>query len=112
MQGVKVLGITSSTTLQHLPIDKSLEKKLPESITGRLAFAVQKLGEIVQTAQVAAKLTPGEAKIPAVGESEFAKKLAALYAPWFVLCAIASALACVSMVHLVCQVQRFLWSAW
>ena len=77
MQGVKSLGITSSTTLQHLPIDKSLEKKLPESITGRLAFAVQKLGEIVQTAQVAAKLTPGEAKILAVGESGFG---------WFIAC--------------------------
>ncbi|KAK9846062.1 hypothetical protein WJX84_008883 [Apatococcus fuscideae] len=65
--GVKSLGITSSTTLQHLPIDKSLEKKLPEHITGRLAFAVQKLDEIVQTAQMAAKLSPGDAKLPTVG---------------------------------------------
>ena len=68
VQGVKSLGITSSTTLQHLPIDKSLEKKLPEHITGRLAFAVQKLDEIVQTAQMAAKLSPGDAKLPTVGE--------------------------------------------
>ncbi len=68
LQGVKSLGVTSSTTLQHLPIDKALEKKLPEHITSRLAFAVQKLGDIVQTAKTASKLSSGDSKLPTVGE--------------------------------------------
>jgi len=46
--------------LQHLPYDLNLETKLPVEIRPRLAFAQQKLGEIVRTAQ---------AHLPAVGAS-------------------------------------------
>jgi hypothetical protein len=37
--------------LQHLPMDLALETKLPKDLAPRLAFARQKLSEIVRVAQ-------------------------------------------------------------
>ncbi len=48
---MKNISVQSSVSLQHLPYDKDLEKELPAEIVGRLAFAKQKLGEIVAAAK-------------------------------------------------------------
>jgi len=42
--------LQSSTSLQHVPIDSTLEAALPSELIPRLAFATQKLREIVLTA--------------------------------------------------------------
>ena len=60
VQGVKHISVQSSVSLQHLPYDKDLEHALPAEIVGRLAFAKQKLGEIV----AAAKAAPGVKPVP------------------------------------------------
>lgn len=59
-QGVKHISVQSSVSLQHLPYDKDLEHELPAEIVDRLAFAKQKLGEIV----AAAKAAPGVKPVP------------------------------------------------
>ena len=43
----------SSTSLQHVPLDLTLETSLPADLVPRLAFATQKLAEIVRTATAA-----------------------------------------------------------
>ncbi|KXZ56801.1 METE protein [Gonium pectorale] len=64
------LVITSSAPLQHLPYDLRLEGgHLPEGLAGRLAFATQKLAEIVSTATAVAVAAadPGSAHGDAPG---------------------------------------------
>ena len=60
----------SSVSLQHLPYDKHLEKNVDASIAGRLAFATQKLEEIVKAAQDAPALKQNQLRssLPNVGE--------------------------------------------
>ena len=60
----------SSVSLQHLPYDKHLEKNVEASIAGRLAFATQKLEEIVQAAQDAPGLKQNQLRssLPNVGQ--------------------------------------------
>lgn len=53
---VKDISVQSSVSLQHLPYDKQLEKNVEASIASRLAFATQKLQEIVKAAQDAPSL--------------------------------------------------------
>lgn len=67
---VKNISVQSSVSLQHLPYDKHLEKNIEASIAGRLAFATQKLEEIVKAAQDAPALKPDQIKagLPQVGE--------------------------------------------
>lgn len=48
---MKNISVQSSVSLQHLPYDKDLEQELPAEIVDRLAFAKQKLGEIVAAAK-------------------------------------------------------------
>ena len=50
-QGVKNISVQSSVSLQHLPYNKDLEQELPAGIVDRLAFAKQKLDEIVPAAK-------------------------------------------------------------
>ena len=45
------LRVQTSVSLQHVPIDVNLETKLPADLRQRLAFAVQKLGEMVAVAR-------------------------------------------------------------
>lgn len=68
---MKDISVQSSVSLQHLPYDKQLEKNVEASIAGRLAFATQKLQEIVKAAQDAPSLTQDQfrASLPNVGES-------------------------------------------
>ena len=67
---VKNISVQSSVSLQHLPYDKHLEKNVEASIAGRLAFATQKLEEIVKAAQDAPALKQDQqrASLPNVGE--------------------------------------------
>ena len=44
------VGVTSSCTLLHVPVDLKAEKKLPANLVERLAFARQKVGEIADLA--------------------------------------------------------------
>lgn len=57
MQGINDISVQSSVSLQHLPVDKNLEKNLPKSLLDRLSFATQKLGEIVDAASAVSKLS-------------------------------------------------------
>ena len=68
-QGVKHISVQSSVSLQHLPYDKDLEHALPAEIVDRLAFAKQKLGEIVAAAKAAhgVKPVPLTSALPTVG---------------------------------------------
>ena len=45
LQGISNVSVQSSVSLQHLPYDVKLEKKLPSEIESRLSFATQKLKE-------------------------------------------------------------------
>lgn len=45
-QGITKIAVQSSVSLQHLPVDKRIEKGLPAELLGRLAFASQKLDEV------------------------------------------------------------------
>ena len=49
-KGIDDISVQSSVSLQHLPYDVALEKNLPAHLNGRLAFAAQKVKDIVQTA--------------------------------------------------------------
>ena len=68
-QGVKHISVQSSVSLQHLPYDKDLEHELPAEIVDRLAFAKQKLGEIVAAAKSAPGVKPVAltSALPSVG---------------------------------------------
>ena len=68
LQGVKDVSVQSSVSLQHLPYDVELEPKLPANIGGKLAFATQKLHEIVGAASkgASAKAGPLASALPAV----------------------------------------------
>ncbi len=59
----------SSVSLQHLPYDAKLEKNLPAEVTSRLAFATQKLEEIVAAAKAAPSVAPVPlaSAVPVVG---------------------------------------------
>ncbi len=57
-QGVKHISVQSSVSLQHLPYNKELEQELPAEIVGRLAFAKQKLAEVVAAAKSAEGVKP------------------------------------------------------
>lgn len=46
----QVIAVQSSTSLQHVPYDASIERNLPVQVSQRLAFAVQKLHEMVSVA--------------------------------------------------------------
>ena len=59
LQGVKDISVQSSVSLQHLPYDVELEPKLPAAIGGKLAFATQKLHEIVGAASKGASAKAG-----------------------------------------------------
>ncbi|CAD7697891.1 unnamed protein product [Ostreobium quekettii] len=48
--GITNICVQSSVSLQHLPYTLEDEKALPEDVKGRLAFAVEKLAEIVKVA--------------------------------------------------------------
>lgn len=71
VQGIKDISVQSSTSLQHLPYNKELETELPADLVAQLAFAKQKVAEIVEAASKApsasapASLT---AALPAVSE--------------------------------------------
>ena len=45
-QGVTKISVQSSVSLQHLPVDKTIEKGLPRELLSRLSFATQKLDEV------------------------------------------------------------------
>lgn len=45
------MSVQSSTSLQFLPLDLSKEKSIPDSVIPHLAFAQQKLDEIVRVAK-------------------------------------------------------------
>ena len=68
LQGIKDISVQSSVSLQHLPYDVELEPKLPAVIGGKLAFATQKLHEIVNAASKGAstKAGPLTSALPAV----------------------------------------------
>ena len=72
LQGISNISVQSSTSLQHLPYNKDLETELPSELVASLAFAKQKVAEIVEAASKApsasapASLT---AALPAVSES-------------------------------------------
>lgn len=51
VQGIKDISVQSSTSLQHLPYNKDLETELPAELVSKLAFAKQKVAEIVEAAQ-------------------------------------------------------------
>ncbi|GAB5034800.1 5-methyltetrahydropteroyltriglutamate--homocysteine methyltransferase [Nannochloropsis oceanica] len=56
----QAMTVQSSTSLQHVPIDVNLEKELPSDVKARLAFAQQKLGEMVAVKEaVSAQLSAG-----------------------------------------------------
>lgn len=46
LQGITNIAVQSSVSLQHLPVDKCIEKGLPSELLGRLSFASQKLDEV------------------------------------------------------------------
>ena len=62
LQGISNVSVQSSVSLQHLPYDVKLEKKLPSEIESRLSFATQKLKEIVDAAAQAPKLKDEDIK--------------------------------------------------
>ena len=66
---MKHISVQSSVSLQHLPYDKDLEHELPAEIVDRLAFAKQKLGEIVAAAKSAPGVKPVAltSALPSVG---------------------------------------------
>jgi 5-methyltetrahydropteroyltriglutamate--homocysteine methyltransferase len=68
-QGIKNISVQSSVSLQHLPYDAKLEKNLPAEVTSRLAFATQKLEEIVAAAKAAPSVAPVPlaSAVPVVG---------------------------------------------
>ena len=43
LQGISNIAVQSSVSLQHLPVDKRIEKDLPSQLLNRLSFATQKL---------------------------------------------------------------------
>ena len=49
-KGVDDIAVQSSVSLQHLPYDVALEKNVPAHLNGKLAFAAQKVKDIVQAA--------------------------------------------------------------
>lgn len=57
MQGITDVSVQSSVSLQHLPIDKNLEKNLPKDLMDRLSFATQKVVEIVEAASAVSRLS-------------------------------------------------------
>ena len=59
-KGVDAISVQSSVSLQHLPYDVELEKNLPAELNGKLAFAAQKLKDIV----AAAKDAPSAKAVP------------------------------------------------
>lgn len=46
LQGIRKISVQSSVSLQHLPVDKTIEKGLPAALLSRLSFATQKLDEV------------------------------------------------------------------
>ncbi|CAL8468951.1 g8492 [Coccomyxa elongata] len=52
-KGIDNISVQSSTSLQHLPYNKDLETELPADLVARLAFAKQKVAEIVEAASKA-----------------------------------------------------------
>ena len=62
------MSIQTSTSLQHLPYNKQLEKQLPESVLPRLAFATQKVEEMVAVAKSAKADKSKKLQLPPVGE--------------------------------------------
>jgi hypothetical protein len=46
-QGITRISVQSSVSLQHLPVDKTIEKGLPKELLARLSFATQKLDEVI-----------------------------------------------------------------
>eukprot|EP00208_Stichococcus_sp_RCC1054_P007050 CAMPEP_0206136888 /NCGR_PEP_ID=MMETSP1473-20131121/2104_1 /ASSEMBLY_ACC=CAM_ASM_001109 /TAXON_ID=1461547 /ORGANISM="Stichococcus sp, Strain RCC1054" /LENGTH=757 /DNA_ID=CAMNT_0053529723 /DNA_START=157 /DNA_END=2430 /DNA_ORIENTATION=- len=59
-QGITNISVQSSVSLQHLPVDKRIEKGLAPQLLERLSFATQKLDEIVAAARAVAGLTPDQ----------------------------------------------------
>ena len=59
-KGIDSVSVQSSVSLQHLPYDVALEKNLPAHLDGKLAFAAQKVADIV----AAAKAAPGAKAVP------------------------------------------------
>jgi 5-methyltetrahydropteroyltriglutamate--homocysteine methyltransferase len=47
----QLISVQSSTSLQHVPYDVSIEGNVPSHVSQRLAFAVQKLQELVSVAK-------------------------------------------------------------
>lgn len=60
VQGITNISVQSSVSLQHLPVDKRIEKGLAPQLLERLSFATQKLDEIVAAARAVAGLTPDQ----------------------------------------------------
>lgn len=56
-QGITNISVQSSVSLQHLPVDKRIEKGLPPQLLKRLSFATQKLDEIVAAAKAVSGLS-------------------------------------------------------
>lgn len=65
--GVSNVCVQSSCSLQFVPIDLDLEPSLPNDVRRRLAFAKQKLGEIVA---VASGKPASSSKVPGAAASE------------------------------------------
>lgn len=52
----QAISVQSSTSLQHVPLDLTLDTNLPSTLVPRLAFSVQKLQEMVRVAQDVSKV--------------------------------------------------------
>jgi 5-methyltetrahydropteroyltriglutamate--homocysteine methyltransferase len=58
----QAISVQSSTSLQHVPVDLSLETNLPKDLISRLSFAVQKLTELTHVVQEISTLEGGATK--------------------------------------------------
>ena len=83
-KGVDDISVQSSVSLQHLPYDVELEKNLPESLQGKLAFAAQKVKDIVSAAKdgpsakavaLAEALAPVANPVADIEKSKFVREL-------------------------------------
>ena len=83
-KGIDDISVQSSVSLQHLPYDVELEKNLPESLQGKLAFAAQKVKDIVSAAKegptakavpLAEALAPVANPVADIEKSKFVREL-------------------------------------
>lgn len=71
MQGITKISVQSSVSLQHLPVDKTIEKGLPSSLLNRLSFATQKLDEVLVLLHNAHEDEVVRAVLPTCGREQY-----------------------------------------